>query len=59
AIFLSNRVVVMSANPGRVVKDIPIGLPLPRDRSSHVFAEIRREIFEAMGEAARLLAIAA
>ncbi|MDR1425247.1 MAG: ABC transporter ATP-binding protein, partial [Azoarcus sp.] len=39
AIFLSNRVVVMSANPGRVVKDIPIGLPLPRDRSSHVFAE--------------------
>ena len=59
AIFLSNRIVVMSANPGRVVKDVLIDLPLPRDRSSHAFAEIRREIFAAMGEAAHPMAIAA
>ncbi|MDR2032397.1 MAG: ABC transporter ATP-binding protein [Azoarcus sp.] len=52
ALFLSNKVVVMNANPGRVAKEISIDLPHPRDRSSHAFGEIRREIFAAMGERA-------
>ncbi|MDR0702366.1 MAG: ABC transporter ATP-binding protein [Azoarcus sp.] len=59
AIFLSNRVIVMSGNPGRVLEEIPIELPLPRDRASHAFGEIRRYIFKAMGMRAEALPIAA
>jgi NitT/TauT family transport system ATP-binding protein len=30
AVYLSSRVIVMSARPGRIVRDIPIALPYPR-----------------------------
>ncbi|WP_066271814.1 ABC transporter ATP-binding protein [Hydrogenophaga palleronii] len=51
AIFLSDTVVVMNANPGRIVKQIRVDLPPgPRDRVSTGFAALKREILEAMGE---------
>ena len=37
AIFLGHRVVVMSPGPGRIVSDVPIELPRPRDVSSPEF----------------------
>lgn len=45
AIYLGDRVVVMSSRPGTIRKVVPIELPRPRDRSSYEFVQIRKEIF--------------
>ncbi len=42
AIFLSDRIVVMSPGPGRIESDNPLALSRPRDVSSPEFNEIRR-----------------
>jgi len=44
AVLLSDRVVVMSAGPGRIASDIAIDLPRPRDVSSPEFNAIRRDV---------------
>ena len=44
AIYMGTRVLVMDANPGRIVADIKIDLPFPRDRSSREFVEYRNDI---------------
>jgi NitT/TauT family transport system ATP-binding protein len=47
AIFLSDRVVVLSPRPGRVVDDIEIDLPRPRDedtRGTERFVELSAEL---------------
>lgn len=44
AIYMGTRVIVMDANPGRVVSDITIPEPFPRDRSSDSFVRYRNEI---------------
>ena len=44
AIFLADRVVVMSPGPGRIVCDVPIPLARPRDVSSPEFNALRREL---------------
>lgn len=45
SIFLSDRVVIMSNQPGVVSLEIPIPLKKPRDRSSIDFMNIRRQIY--------------
>ena len=44
AIYMGTRVLVMDANPGRIVADIKIEEPFPRDRSSAAFVAHRNEI---------------
>ncbi|MDR3230416.1 MAG: ABC transporter ATP-binding protein [Synergistaceae bacterium] len=45
AIFLSDRIVILSDRPGEIKKIIPVDISRPRDRSSVRFMEIRREIY--------------
>ena len=44
AVYMGTRVIVMDANPGRVVADIKIDEEYPRDRSSAAFVEYRNQI---------------
>jgi NitT/TauT family transport system ATP-binding protein len=55
AVFLSQRVLVMSARPGRIVAEVVIGEPSPRTaafRSSAAFVEACRRVSEALELAA-------
>jgi len=45
AIYLGDRVVVMSSRPGKIRKILPVELERPRDRSNVEFANIRKVIF--------------
>ncbi|HEX6651898.1 MAG TPA: ABC transporter ATP-binding protein [Thermoleophilaceae bacterium] len=49
ALFLANRVVVLSPRPGRVVADIEVDIDRPRDVTSPEFGAIKRRALEALG----------
>ncbi|MEW8972107.1 MAG: ABC transporter ATP-binding protein [Mesobacillus sp.] len=46
AIYLSDRIFIMQANPGRIHKEVKIQLSKPRDRSHSDFQHYRKMIFE-------------
>src|SRR5215467_9637143 len=45
AVELADRVIVLAANPGRVVADLKVELPRPRDRRSEPFNALTDKIF--------------
>ncbi|MCW2278501.1 ABC transporter ATP-binding protein [Heliophilum fasciatum] len=45
AIYLGDRVVVMSKRPGMIKSIIPVNLPRPRNRTSYQFFEIKKAIY--------------
>lgn len=46
AIYLSDRIVIMTPRPGKISKIIDVDLPRPRQRGSGDFLSMRREILE-------------
>lgn len=61
AVLLSDRVVVMTAGPGRIEADIPIELVRPREVSAIDFNQVRRDITQRLTShvASRSVALAA
>ena len=45
AVYLADKIIVMSERPGRIQKIVPVKLPEPRDRNSYEFVEIRKIIY--------------
>jgi ABC-type nitrate/sulfonate/bicarbonate transport system ATPase subunit len=46
AIYMSDRIIMMTQRPGRIEQTIPIDLPRPRDRTSAEFLQLRAQILE-------------
>jgi NitT/TauT family transport system ATP-binding protein len=49
AVFMSNRVIVLSDRPATIKADIRIDLPFPRHRGDPRLAELRRQILGVLG----------
>lgn len=45
AVYLADRIIVMSERPGRIQRIVPVELKEPRDRNSYEFVEIRKIIY--------------
>lgn len=50
AVFLSDRIVVLTPRPGRICRIFPVDLPRPRNRTSPEFARVRREVLDLINQ---------
>lgn len=46
AVYLSDKILVLSKNPGKIKKIIVNDLPFPRDRNSESFFRIRKQVYD-------------
>src|SRR5882672_3605957 len=53
AVYLADRVVVMTPHPGRVKAQVDIALPRPRDPLSIEFLEFQKDLLNQLGHTAR------
>jgi NitT/TauT family transport system ATP-binding protein len=53
AVFLADRVVVMTPHPGRMRRIVPIRLARPRDPLSVDFLEVQKLLLSELGEKSR------
>jgi len=53
AVYLADRVAIMTPSPGRVGKYVTINLPRPRDRNSAEATRLRAELTESMEQLSR------
>jgi ABC-type nitrate/sulfonate/bicarbonate transport system ATPase subunit len=49
AVFLADRIAVLSSRPGRVVAELGVDLPRPRDVTGPEFGAVKRRVLEALG----------
>jgi len=50
AVYLADRVVVMTPHPGTVKTEVPIALKRPRDPLSHEFLDYQKQLLQDLGE---------
>jgi NitT/TauT family transport system ATP-binding protein len=48
ALILGDRVAVLSPRPGRVIRELRVDLPRPRDVTSPAFSALKRDALEAL-----------
>jgi NitT/TauT family transport system ATP-binding protein len=46
AVFLADRIIVLTPRPGRICQIFPVKLTRPRDRTSIEFAQVRRRVLD-------------
>ena len=46
AVFMADRIIVLTPRPGRLCQIFPVELPRPRDRTSVEFAQVRRDVLD-------------
>ncbi len=54
AVFLADKIVILTPRPGKIEEVIPIDLPRLRDRTAPEFAEVRKYILQKMEESAQI-----